>query len=263
MKKSLKLPADFAKSLDKKQERTVKLIEDRIEQRWKALDIILSLNVINSIAGPVPPPSMLQKSEQLLQDMAQNAKHLAHALGVGKTEEMSQFDIDRKNIWDAVRRNGVAVVLSFIDTQLITNIEKFFGGLVVAYITMFNEGQRAALPVDKVFANNAGIKALHTRLYDLRDDWYAHVGREDGRHALAYRVDECDKITIDKNGEQTTPEYHLSEFVNLFKCTNHISFFIDKDIDEKIAKLMETLTDHQRDILCRHWNRGNSSAELG
>ena len=105
--------------------------------------------------------------------MAANVEHLAQALGIGKTEEMSQLDIDRNNIWDAVRRNGVAMVLSFIDVQIVANIEKFFAGLVVAYVTMFNKGQRAALPADKIFANDAGLKALHTRFYDLRDKWYA------------------------------------------------------------------------------------------
>jgi hypothetical protein len=263
MKRSADLPADFVRSLCDQQKHRVKSIEDRIEQSWKALDIVLSVNVINGIAGPVPPPPMSQESERLLQDMAANAKHLANALGVGKTEETSQFDIDRNNIWDAVRRNGVAVVLSFIDTQLVTNIEKFFSGLVVSYITMFNKGQRTALPADKIFANDAGLKALHTRFYDLRDKWYAHVVREDGRHALRYRVDEQGAITIDKKGEQITPEHHLSEFVNLFNCAYHVASFIDKDLDEKVAALMKTLTQPQKDILCRHWNRANNSAELG
>ncbi len=48
MKKSLNLPTDFVKSLDIKQKNLVKSIEDRIEQSWKALDIILSLNVIRA-----------------------------------------------------------------------------------------------------------------------------------------------------------------------------------------------------------------------
>ena len=54
-----------------------------------------------------------------------------------------------------------------------------------------------------------------------------NIEREDGRHTLRYRVDERGEIEFDKNGEQITPEYHLSEFVNLFKCTNQVAIFID------------------------------------
>ncbi|HYD70562.1 hypothetical protein [Azospirillum sp.] len=258
MKKPLRLSDDFMKSLNKQQSHRIISIEDRIEQSWKAIDIMLSLNVINGISGSAPPPPMSQKSKQILQDMDASAKHLAEALGAGKAGAMSQFDIDRNNIWDAVRRNGIATVLSFIDVQLVTNIEKFFAGLVVSYITMFNHGQRTALPADKIFANKTDLKELHKRFYDLRNKWYAHTELEEGRHILKYRVDEEGKITIYKMGEQITPEYHLSESFNLFKCTGQVSLFIDKDLDEKISALMETLTVTQKDILVHHWNHENT-----
>ena len=256
----MSLPADVINSLTKDQKHRIKTIEDRIEQSWKAQDIILSVNVINGIAGPASPPPMSEECERLLEDMAASVKHLGNALGVCSAEEMLQFDIDRNNIWSAVRRYGVATVLLFVNAQLVTNIEKFFSGVVVDYVTMFNKGQRAALPADKIFANNLNIKALHTRFYELRNEWYAHVERQDGRHILRYRVDKSNEIIIDKIGERVAPEYHLSEFANLYKCANHVLLFIDKDLDEKIAELMKTLTAPQKDILRRHWNGGNGSA---
>ncbi|WP_146255408.1 hypothetical protein [Azospirillum sp. TSA6c] len=257
MKKTLKLPDDFLNALSNEQKFKIKAIEDRIEQKWKTLDIILSLNVINGIAGPVTPPPMPERSKELLEDIEENIKKLSQALGIGKTEEISQLDIDRKNIWDAVNRYGIAVVLTFIDSQIVTNIEKFFAGLVVAYITMFNSGQRAQLPANKIFAGDADLQALHKRFYDLRDEWYAHVGRNDGRHNLKYRIDESGKIFIDKSGEQITPEYHLSEFSNLFKCAIRVSSFIETDIDERVSDIMSSLDGNQKDILSEHWSREN------
>lgn len=254
MEKSLSLPNEFLNGMNPTQKDCVKIVEDRIEQRYKAIDLILSLNVINGIVGK-NPDELTDAQRQILEDGAPFMEELHRAICKG---EETQLDKDRRAIWDMVRRGGVAYVLTFVDSQIVTNIEKFFVGLVITYVAMFTSGRREPLKVSDVFVEGSSEETLHQYFFNLRNTWYAHNTRPDGRHRLKYSVDQSGALIFDKNGEQITPEYHNTQFKNLFICVMHTMDFIEKDIDARVQSFMGTLSMAQRDTLCQHWKAQQS-----
>lgn len=249
MERYMELPECFIESLDKKQKNKLKAIEDRIEQKWMAYTIIMSLNVIDSIISPQPPPNIPPETLSELEDIS---KELAKALPVDIMRK-SPLDVIRENIWSAVNQIGVIGVLSFVDSQIVLNIEKFFSGLVVSYVAMFNKGERAALPADKIFSKNEPLKIKHERLCDLRNKWYGHVELKNGRHSIRYKLNENRDI-IFNTASHSSPEYHSDEYKNLRACTAFVHNYICLDIDAKINELLNEMTEVQKGILQRYWD---------
>ena len=112
--------------------RSLKALEDRIEQSYLVDELTLSLAAIAELteSSPVLPkdfnhlsPELLRETEKMFEAMAPIFKDVA---------DPTPFERDRDTIWRLVSKYGKPTVLMFISPRLMLNLEVLFTGIVWA-----------------------------------------------------------------------------------------------------------------------------------
>ncbi len=218
----------------------IKTIEDRIEQKYQALDIQSSLLAINEIISDPPKP---KKESQLTPELLALLSELPK-----ESPPHSQLDIDRDHIWDMIRRHGKLYVLGFTSSRLILSLESLFSGLVISYMKIFSPAGRAQIEYTKAFSDKKDLKIIHEKIKELRNTHYAHQENEDWRHTLHY-FNENENLIIDTNAPHHSPQFHVNLLDDMLKCVNTLIIFVEGDINSKWNDLVKSLTAEQRAFL--------------
>jgi adenine-specific DNA glycosylase len=227
---------------DKSLQREIKSLEDRIEQRYQAHQLMQSLL---EIANLIETKSAPKRTSPIPPDL------LAAFNDINKeAPSPTQFDKDRDAIWEMVRRSGKQYVLAFLSPKLWLSLEVLFSGIVVSYIQMFaGSDGRSKLEHSNVFKNNSDLKVAHEKLNMLRNKQYAHKEFEDDRHQLSYFVDNQDVITIDVNGVQHAKHYHHELCKDFLRCLGAVISYLEQDIRKREVRLIEKLSKDQKLVL--------------
>lgn len=247
---SIPFPKDNVEFIsDKKIQRIIKSLEDRIEQRYQTLQLKQSLSAIIDIVGP---KTEIKQPVPIPQDLLDCLNFLTQ-----DAPPQDQLDMDRNAIWEMRRRIGTRCVLVFLSPKLWLGLEHFFSGIVVGYIQMFSSGGRDKLQCKQVFKGREDLKISHERIERLRNKQYSHKELEDDRHHACYSIGNEGEVIIDTNGVQRTIHYHLNEETcdNLLKCLVGVSSFLKKEIQACSRVITENLTEKQKCVLREHASR--------
>lgn len=240
--------------LDNRNIKRLSRVEDRIEQKYKAKDILCCLHSIHKFFDK-EKESKYQLSENIKKDFQNIFEELNKNNEISNAEPLSQVHADRDTIHEIVERIGTAATLLFVDTQLVVNIEKFFSGLVLSYMTIFcSTKSRSRIDATEVF-NDREIE-YHKEFETLRNTWYAHTEDEAGRHELTYIVSEGN-IKFKENIYQSQPEYYTTYYNKLYICTEKLVLYIENDIKKQISKLEQNLSEQEVNKLIDNYNQKN------
>lgn len=223
--------------------RSLKALEDRIEQSYLVDELTQSLVAISELIEPEPVPS---------KDIGHLSPEFPSCLELllRDVPEPTQFVKDRDTIWDLVSRYGKSTVLLFVSPKLRMNLEVLYAGIVVSYIRMFNGStKRTQLDYKLVFSGLDDLKRMHEKIDELRDKQYAHNGLSVGRHHIGYRVDINGNITIDADGPQNSRQNHLEMCNDLLQCLSKVRSYLRDDIAKKSDKIIGKLSNSQKEFL--------------
>lgn len=235
--------------LSQQTKKIIKDLEDRIEQKYKALDILCCLKTIHECNPEdknyqYQPDTNMEEMAQICEQLNNNQEFCAKKQS---RENYSDFD----TLHEIKARLGTATTLFFINSQLVINMEKFFSGLLLSYMTIFDKNSKR-LPVDSNLIFTKEEKEYHDSIHRLRDKWYAHTENRNGRHQLTYLVSE-NKIKFNENGIHKQPEYYVKSYKTLYLCTNKLYQYLTKDISERTYKLEQNLPKEDAAKLIEHY----------
>ncbi|CAI3947732.1 unnamed protein product [Commensalibacter communis] len=246
---SQKITTDI--KLSQQTRKKIKDIEDRVEQKYKAIDIKSCLITIDRFCDKKDSHEELSENVTI-EDWLVEYKAFKEKQGSCLEKPSDNFFTNRDKIHEIKQQFGTATTLFFVDTQLVVNIEKFFSGLLLSYMTIFDKNSKR-LEVDStlVFTETEDQKT-HQSFHRLRDKWYAHTEINSKKNSLVYQILN-DKIKFHEDKFHVQDEYFANNYKKLYSCTTKLLKYIENDICKRISKLEKNLPEKDKTILKEYY----------